>query len=288
MRISRHHPRDQPQLAAILATAASSSHRVVMHAGHFLLYYDEHSKQTYRCVDEEITSPHLSRFRRDYAQFPLLTWILGLELLGSLPAHLQTQIMILVNDWQHLPRSFSRADFYRDCREIPQSYRHALGRCSDITLLEPRPPKDGTGLDTRPFFSETTLRNQYKKHMDKAIRSAVVPDAVEFRMEADEKIGSLSTGGNPPRDIYRSTTPGDCATEIAQLLFSLATVHECDCFINLYPDACQPSVEYGTEIAPILFKKGPAVVVNVALPSVSVSTKEDMIQRSSVTIYTNS
>lgn len=285
MQISRHHPRDKAELAAILASCACSSRKVVMQAGHFLLYYDEPSKQTYRCIDEDLTSPHLSRLRRDYAQFPLLSWILGLDLLGTLPAHLETQVMILVNDWQHVPRSFSRSDFYHNPRSLPQSYQLALSRCPDIHLLEPRPPRDESALDTRPFFSETTLRNQYKKHMDKAIRQALIPDSLHLRTDASGKVGALVLNGRPPRDIYRSTTPGDCATEIAQLLFSLATAHECDCFVNLYPDACQPSVEYGTEIAPLLFNKRPAVVANVALPSVSVSTTEDLVRQSSVTIY---
>lgn len=285
MHVTHSNPSNVQELIATINSDDCRAGHVVLHGGHFLLYHDSATRITYPCISNELPSKNLTRLGRDFGRFPELTWGLGLQILDSFPAGVRTSIMLIVNDWQHLPENVSRADFYARHSELPSSFKKRLQEYPEIRLLTPTPPQGSTALDTRPYFSETTLRNQFRKRLKKRVLpqvNAILASREELRSDTSEALRRRQAVAT---DLYRTSTPGDCATEIAELLSQLATVHHCDCFINIYPITCSASVEFGTELAGTLFDEIPEVVVNVGLRSMQVHSVEDLLQNAQIAKY---
>lgn len=269
---SRLHPRTTEALTALAVDAARGATSVVVQAGHFLLYYDIVEDRLLPCVAGELTSPRHELVRREAGEFPLLSLKLGLEVLAAIPARSRS-LMIVVNDWQYLPKEIDRRRFYETFKRLPAGYEAALDRYrGKIDLLVP--PK---GAGTTPFFGEMNLRNQYRKNVERLMESRSLPESAIVEQGPGGVVCSLSDAVGRRREVYCSSKTGDCAGEIAQMLRSARELAACDCFINFYPAVCRDFVESGTEIGEDLLGNRIARVLNIGLPTSGVETAEDLL-----------
>jgi len=278
MIVSRTHPRTVEELFKLVQDAAQGAKSVVMQAGHFLLYYDVVEDQLLPCISGELTSPRHELLRREAGEFPLLTWQLGLELLNSLNMA-SLQIMVVVNDWQYLPKNVDRRRFYESFRHLPEGYNKALEHYGDrLHLLE---PPQGTG--TFPFYGEMNLRNQYRKSVERLITDGNLPADAILLQSSEEIVCSLPDSVGRTWEVYCSNKTGDCAGEIAQMLNLAVQQADCDCFINIYPAVCRDFVERGTELGNELLRNGIANVINIGFPTNGLETRDDLLPSCEVT-----
>jgi hypothetical protein len=278
---SRTYPRSLEELFDIVQEATRGAQSVVMQAGHFLLYYDVVEDRLLPCISDELTSPRHELLRREAGGFPLLTWQLGLELLDSLQAA-SRQIMVIVNDWQYLPKEIDRRRFYESFRHLPHSYDRALERYEGrLRLLE---PLQSTG--TQPFFGEMNLRNQYRKAVERLISDGNLPDEATLEHGSEEIVCSLPDAVGRTWEIYCSSKTGDCAGEIAQMLSLTAQQTGCDCFINIYPAVCREFIERGTELGNDLFRNGIPNVINIGFPTNGLESRGDLLTSCEVAWHT--
>jgi len=269
MRLTRHFPRGYESLRALVHQAADDSQSVVMQAGHFLLYYDSVDGRILPCLAESLVEARHAEIKNNYAQFPILTWRLGLRLLASLPAR-DKRIMVVVNDWQYLSKKGSRADFYANHRYLPESYVAELARYSDpVTLLEPKKIKMGTS--TAPFYGEMNLRNRYQRHTAGIAQkppSCSLPDAAGVQKE-----------------VYCSYQAGDCAGEIAEMIYEASSRAAATCFINLYPLVCREFVEKGSQLAVDLLGSTCTSILNIGFQSTAVLDCNQLIETAEATLH---
>lgn len=272
MIVSRTYPRSIEELFAVVKEAAQGAQSVVMQAGHFLLYYDVVEDQLLPCISGELTSPRHHLLRREAGGFPLLTWKLGLELLDSLQAA-SRQVMVVVNDWQYLPKNVDRRRFYGSFKNLPECYSNELKQYeSHLHLLE---PPQGTG--TKPFYGEMNLRNQYRKTVERLIADGNLPAEVIMEQSSEAIVCTLPDAVGRTWEVYCSSKTGDCAGEIAQMLNLAAQQTCCDCFINIYPAVCRDFVERGTELGNYLLGNGIHKVINIGFSTNGLESCEDLL-----------
>lgn len=272
MIVSRYHPRTEQNLATLVEEATRGARSVVIQAGHFLLHYDAQLDRLLPCIAEELSEPRHDRFRHEAGEFPLLTWALGLELLASIP-RVAKHVMTVVNDWQYVPKGIDRKRFYATYRRLPASYREMLDNVGgSVNLLTPP-----INASTHPFFGEMNLRNQYKRTVERLIKSGTLPPNSEVRSHGADLVCNLRDWLGREQEVYCSNKTGDCAAEIAQMLRVARTKVGCDCFINFYPAVCQNLVEAGTELGEHLLRNGIPTVLNVGFPSSAVATRDDLL-----------
>jgi hypothetical protein len=282
MTIHRYYPETQDDLWGILKTHAGNAQRVAMQAGHFLLYYDSESSRLLPCLQEALTAPHLQEIRKSFSAFPLFTWRLGIELLSKLPAK-QKHLMIVVNDWQYVPKNIDRAVFYENNKELPVSYQNELNPySSEIQLFQPKQIKTGS---TRPFFSEMNQRNQFRRRIEKLLRKDMLPALATVIQSPEGVVCSIpAEATHINREFYCTGKSPDCAAQIAQMLSQAQEATKYDCFINFYPSVCRTYVENGTKLASDLFNLS-ATVINVGMPSSGVESISGMLQHSEVSVH---
>jgi len=273
MIVRRTYPRSFAELLAGAQEAAGEARSVTIQAGHFLLYYDIVEDRLLPCISSELTSPRHDLLRREAGAFPTLSWALGLRLLDALGAPAK-QVMIVVNDWQYLPKvGVDRHRFYESFKRLPAGYTEELQNYAGrVTLLQ---PTRGTG--TAPFFGEMNLRNQYRKRVERMLESGGLPAEAIVEHHGDDVVCSLPDAVGRRHEVYCSNKTGDCAAEIAQMLLLARQATACDCFINLHPAVCREFVERGTELGEELLGNGIGNVLNVGLPTSDVRSEADLL-----------
>ena len=283
MTLKRYFPKDYESLRELVQKAAQEAEIVVMQAGHFLLYHDPGSGKILPCVDEALIEPRHAEIKKDYAQFPILTWQLGLRLLAPLSAPVK-QVMIVVNDWQYLSKTCNRADFYSGNKQLPKSYAEELDRYSKtIALFEPKKIK--TGTSTAPFFGEMNLRNRYQKHVRKLIAANKLPPGAVLQAKDNDVYCSLPDLAGIQREVYCSGKTGDCAGEIAEMIHEASARARATCFINLYPLVCREFVELGSQLAVDLLGSTCKTVLNIGFQSTAVRDYNQLLQTSEATLH---
>jgi len=288
MLVQSYFPREDEAFRGLLGLATADADCVVMQAGHFLLYYDEKGDSIIPCLNEEVprsADAHVEddiRFR-EFGQFPLLTWRLGLRALAALP-QAEKYVMIVVNDWQFLPKHANRSQFYDNYRRLPSSYQTELDRYHGrIKLLQPDPIK--TGTSTRPFFGEMNLRNYYRRAVDRLIKNGNLPPTTSLRKQGEVVYCDFVDSAGNKKEVYCSGQAGDCSAEIAQMLSFARAKTGCQTFINLYPAVCREFIEYGTSLAEDLFQAGFETVLNVGFPSCNVNSERDLLAECEATLH---
>ena len=272
MIVSRSHPRSLDALKALVVRATDGAKSVVVQAGHFLVYYDTVEDVLLPCVAEELTSPRHEILRREAGRFPLLTWQMGLELLASVAAP-ERRVMVVVNDWQYVPKDVDRRRFYSGYEHLPAVYEQQLAvRGAGTQLLTP-PASAGT----HPFFGEMNLRNQYGKRVEKLIREGRLPPGATTEIANGATVCLLSDAVGRHREVYCSNKTGDCAAEVAMMLQIARERCNCDCFVSLYPAVCRDFVESGTELGAALLGTGIPSVLNIGFPSSHVDDASQLI-----------
>ena len=274
---SEAHLTEYAEVVRIVTRAFSGVRSVAVQAGHFMLYYDTVEDVLLPCLASQLTGPRHGPLRRAMGHFPHLTWTLGLRLLDAMNA-VDRWAVVLVNDWQYCPPDVDRTRFYEGFRALPEEYERQLDdRTGRVRLLAPR----GThpGPSTGPFFSEQVLRNEYKRHLKRLIDNGQLPP--EVRLEHDEAAVSCSIDdllGRRER-IYCSNRGVNCTAEVAELLYQVRTLTNCDAFLNIFPSACKEFVKAGTELSAKLFEARPRVVANMAVPSTDLESESDIWSR---------
>lgn len=275
MKLTRHFPQSYDTLRDLTIAAVGNAHSVVFQAGHFLLVYDEHSRAISACIHGAPSNTKHAALAENYGRFPILTWKLALRLLGELTVP-SKHIMIVVNDWQYLPKEAKRSDFYlQQASRLPAEYLDALNMHSPrISLLVPPPIKNG--VSTAPFFGEMNLRNRYHRRVAKLVASGhLPPTAVVEETEAGVSCSLPDLSGRL-QEIYCSGKTGDCTAEIAEMLREANKRTGAPCFVNLYPVVCRDFVELGTTRAVELFRAPLESVLNIGFPSAGVSSEDDL------------
>ena len=280
MMAARAFPRSLDELSRIVRETASGAQSVAMQAGHFLLYYDVVEDRIVPCISDELESPRHLLIRKEAGNFPLLSWRFGLEVLEQLPA-VDRSVMIVVNDWQYLPKGVDRRRFYSAFPRLPKSFKTAFDPFEkSVRLLT---PPDAAG--TKPFFGEMNLRNQYRKVVERLIRAGTLPAGAVVENENGMVVCNLPDSVGRSQEVYCSNKTGDCAAEIAQMLAIAKAETNCECFINLYPVVCRDFVERGTELGETLLGNRVPTVINVGLQTGGVSSLDDMVSGSEVSVH---
>lgn len=275
-------PRDDKTLRELFARATVNADCIVMQAGHFLLCHDSAADSIVPCLNEEMRESDAARFR-EHGQFPFLTWCLGLRTLAALP-QLKKYVMIVVNDWQFVPKHLNRSQFYENYRRLPDSYQRELDRYKgEIKLLQPDPVR--TGISTRPFFGEMNLRNYYRRSVSRLIKRGQLPPSASLRSEGKNIYCDFSDSAGNAKEIYCSGKAGDCSAEIAQMLSFAREKTGCQSFINLYPSVCREFIQYGTSLAEDLFHVGFETVLNIGFPSCNVNSEKEILSDCESTLH---
>jgi hypothetical protein len=192
--------------------------------------------------------------------------------------------MVVVNDWQYLPKECKRSDFYMSQKQLPGCYAEELSRYSDsITLFEPK--KVNSGISTAPFWSEMNLRNRYQRHFSKLITSGGLPKDAILEIQPDAVYCSFPDLAGVKREVYCSCQTGDCAGEIAEMLYESGLRTGATCFINIYPLVCREFVELGSQLSVDLLGSSCTTVLNIGVQSTAVRDNSHLIETAEVSLH---
>lgn len=283
MQLTRTYPQTAGELGAIIREVSQEAEAVIVQAGHFLLYFDEKTREVYPCIaDEQGSQEDSEGALHNHGHFPLLSWKLGLGLLQQAQP-LNKAALVLVNDWQYMPKPASRLDFYARHKELPLSYTSVLSQMPEpIKVLQPE--RDHVESGTAPFFGEMNLRNRYKKRLARMIKAGALPHDASTELNGEQVSCFLPIDGGSPTEIYCSAKSADCTAEVAELVTQLAERHPNLTFVNIYPSVCREFVAKGTMLAQRLFNARVASVVNVGVLSSQVFTENDLMQGAEVSV----
>jgi hypothetical protein len=274
--VDRQFPSDRHALIESIKRETVDSKVVAIHAGHFLLHYDEDEKRLVPGIASEKSSPRYDVIRKEFDQFPLLTWKLACRIMESL-SNVSRHMLTIVNDWQYVPSGVNRESFYAAFANLPASYVdearavHSAG----AKLLTPKGSAEFT--QSHPYFSERALRNRYLRRIKRLIKQGALPEGARVDFSEDGAACSLLDVMGRKTEIYCSSKDADCSSEVAELIDEAFSLINCDTFINLYPAICKEYVESGSELPARLFGTG---VSRTVLPSARRSTRSEAISGS--------
>jgi len=277
MRLTRHFPKTLAALRDLTVDSVGNASSVVFQAGHFLLVYDEASGTLSPCLRGAPASATNPVLFENYGNFPILTWKLALRLLSQVQATTKS-LMIVVNDWQYLPKGVKRFDFYRRQEgRLPHEFESEMKlQAPSATLLEPLHKKDT--ISTAPFYGELTLRNRYASRVNRMISSEKLPESAVVTKGNAGVTCELPDATGALQEIYCSGKTGDCAGEIAEMLREANSRTGATAFVNLYPLVCRGYVELGTSRANELFKVPMKTVLNLGFPSSGIFDEDELIE----------
>lgn len=281
MRIERYNPKSIEEIHHLVERAASGATTVVAQAGHFVLYWDDETQTVRPCIATP-GMPKCGSIVEKNGHFPLLTWKLGLSLLGMTPGETK-EALVLVNDWQYLPKDANRKEFYEQNPDLPPSYiSHVAIRDGLIHMF--RPQLDSSEPVTGAFFGEMNLRNRYKKRIARMIRNKTLPADAILTPVGEHLSCSLTLNGGQLSEIYCTGKSADCTAEVAELLMQVFAVRPRSVFINVYPLVCREFVEKGTLLAARLDYCNISCVVNIGVPSFRVFEEDDLLKQCEVVV----
>jgi hypothetical protein len=283
MRINRSHPQDFAGLLKLVQGITADAPSVVMQTGHFLLYQDDVTGNVLPSLSEYLGEPRHSQIRENYGRFPNLTWSLGLRLLAELPAS-DKRVLVIVNDWEYLSQLENRGKFYTQFTSLPPSYRDELFRYrNDIKVLQ---PEETTGrASTGAFYSERDLRNRYQQHVARLIGEKRLPTGTVVKKIGESFYCSLPDAAGSLREAYCSGKTGDCAGEVAELIYDASSRMGAKCFINLYPLVCRKFVERGSELSVRLLGSTCSTIINIGFQSTGVRDFNDLLKSTEVSVH---
>lgn len=284
MIVDRQFPNDRHALIESIKRETSGSRVVAIHAGHFLLHYDEEERRLIPCIASEMSSPRYDGIREVLAEFPLLSWRLACGIAESLPDAARYMLTI-VNDWQYVPSGADRRKFYEDFANLPASFIDEARSAQNegIKLLTPKGPSGFSA--SQPYFSERSLRNQYNRRVKRLIKQHALPSDVELNLGDDGATCNLLDVMGRKREVYCSSKDADCSSEVAELIYQTFSLVKCDTFINLYPAVCKEYVEPGSELPKRLFGTGVSCVINLALPATGIADERALFDGAEIAIH---
>jgi len=265
---------------SVAVEAARGAQSVVVQAGHFLLFYDEHEHRALRCIADELRDPRHAPIGSRYGRFPELSLRLGFEVLAALSTP-RKHVMTVVNDWQYVPTGALRPPTDRQAETMPLALAEELARHPDVSLLSPA----RNGSRDSLFFSESRLRNQYRKRVRRLLKHGALPPDVTVELDGRVVSCRLADRAGTMREIYCSDRSADCAGETAEFLRQAADATRCDVFVNVVPRACWDFVEYGTDLAEKVLGAGVRTYVNVGLNSTDIYDEETLLRGSQCAVH---
>jgi hypothetical protein len=276
-------PSSWAELAEAVRFATAGCRSVAVHAGHFLLHYEEAQQRLVPCVESELGTMMDEPVRREVAQFPELSWRLACRLIKEM-AWPETCVLIIVNDVQYIPSASDRQGFFERYSRLPTSYID-IAREFDLEKLPLLTPAGLGSLDApRPYFSERALRNRYNRTIKKLIKSELLPAGFEMESAAAGTTCLVDVAGTN-RKVYCASEDADCAQEIAQVTDDIYRLAQCDGFVNLYPGVCREFIEVGSELSFSLYASGVSKIVNIGLPATGVASEEDLVEEAEVVVH---
>jgi hypothetical protein len=217
--------------------------------------------------------------------FPGYTWRLSADLARSYTeAGTAIRLLLLVNDWQYVPRtdrpaSALRAEFFAGFTTLPDDYLSALaeaGLSPDVVLPSRKHPL---------AFPETWLKYRFQKAADKFVKQGLLEKRFLDSGEEsgrDTEVAFLDAEGNYRTLISCGVT--GCAGEITEMI---SEVHRAGhrSILIFAPGECLLPVRTGVEIALSLYDlRGMRVVI--AAPGGSGEMSVDEIYGNLVSVST--
>ncbi len=284
MIIGRIYPETRQSLFDFVHRYSDGAESVAIQAGHYLVYYDHTEDILLPCVREELKSPRHSVVMNSVGVFPFLTWKLALEMLGKLNCQ-RKGILTVVNDWQYVPKHVDRGRFYQDHARLFDSYKMELQQRNEVTLITQRDL--GFKVKTGDWFSEVSIRNQYKRQISKLVKRNGLPAAAELAQNGDTHTCSLIDDVGTRHEIYCTGKRPSCTQEITELVRQICLEGEYQVFMNIYPLVCKEYVQAGTELCFEMNHLKSNIVVNIGIPSNSVSGISDLFANAETTVHAN-
>ena len=275
------------QMSDLVSEHAAEAECVVIQAGHFLVYYNSSNDTLFPCIMGEGDSVSQEQaVIATLGQFPILSWELGLRLLDDCTTP-RKWVCVVVNDWQYTYAA-RRERFFSKWKRLPSSFQDMLDmRGGAVQLLSPVAKRQG--LSTAPFFSETTLRNQYTRRVQSMVAKNQLPGDIRMQV-ADKHVKRLwAEIAGREHEVYCAGQTASCAAEIAELICQIwmltsAAGNACDLFINLFPSVCRDYIALGTELSREVLNAGVKKVINVGLPSGNVRNVEEFLASANVMV----
>jgi hypothetical protein len=270
----RAFPQSVAELRAFASAHSADANTVTLQSGHFLLRQEDGAAPATPWIDEgdDPQGP---------LDFPLMTWQLGLEILNGLPSS-QRYISTLVNDWQYVQSDDGRRRFYVEHGSLPDTYAALLRTAPGVSLL--RPPRPRKGLFTGDFFSERTLRNQYRRHVKRLLREGALPPS--YAVQNDPATNACTIKSRTlDETVYCTGEPQTCTHEVAQFVYAIGALTKADILINIYPTVCRNHVEAGTEVGLSLFAAGVGKVINVAVPAGRMRSADEAVKGGEISVH---
>lgn len=258
------YPKSTGELVKIVRKHTDGFDSVAVQAGHFLVYYYNTEGIMLPCVRQELKSPAHSVKADSIGVFPFMTWRTGLELLKNMDCP-KKAILTVVNDWQWLPKHVDRAGFYQKYPYLFDSYLKELNKYNDVVLLTQNDL--GYKVKTGVWFSEVSLRNQYKRQISKMVKRGALPENAELFENGHTESCSLDTAVDKRQEIYCTGKRPSCTQEIAELVRQICIVGKYEMFINIYPLVCKQYVQGGTELCISLMNSADINVINIGIPT---------------------
>lgn len=278
----RYYPNSMEDLMRTIVRFVDRASSVAIQAGHFLVYYDHTEDIVLPCVRQELKSSRHAVIADKVGVFPFLTWQLGLEFLKEISASSKS-ILTVVNDWQYLPEGIDRARFYKQYETLFDSYADVLAKHSEVNLLTQRDL--GFKVKTGVWFSEVSLRNQYKRYISKLIKTNSLPSTVEIADNEDTITCSLVDAVGRRQEIYCTAKSPSCAQEIAELVRQICCVGQYDMFVNIFPLVCKEYVHEGTDLAFYISDLGRATIINIGTPSSEIQNRLTLFSNCEISIH---
>lgn len=277
----RFFPSSFKELLENIREQLSSDMHVVVQAGHFLVYYDHTEDMLLPCIKEVLTGPRFDHINETVGHFPLLTWEMGLELLASVKCK-SKDLCTVVNDWQYIDKSVGRMRFYDEYKELFVPYLRRLSASPDVSMLTQR--QLGMKVKTGVWFSEISLRNQFKRAVQKKIKHENLDEKYLIENNDEGLTCSLVDAVGKKQQIYCAGKRGDCTHEIAELNRQTLASYRSDLFINFYPIVCKNYVQTGTDWAYELFLDKQKTI-NIGMPTSYVFSRLDLFENCEVSVH---
>ncbi|QTL52736.1 MULTISPECIES: LPD16 domain-containing protein [Priestia] len=225
---------------------------LVVMAGHFMLFMDEHKNELIPGVIEEQDNQIIrERVEQRVGIFPKYTWELGVEIAKEFSDEFdEKKFLLLINDWQYVPAknvsaSELRAQFYEKF-SFPTSYMKVLENSkvfSERNILKSR--KHDLA------FPETWLKYRFQKSANKLVKEGKLEKKVLNNQTKDSEVTFLDENGNYKTLISCGIT--GCAGEITEMISEVYKDGK-RLMLVFAPGECYQPVKTGVEIALNLYK----------------------------------
>lgn len=275
-------PSSYIELQNLINSYVCKSDSLAVQCGHFLLAADFGGENIVPIIDEELPLGICEDFRVRVGRFPLISYQIGAKLLSNIQVPTK-KLLTVVNDWQFPPRGSDRFDFYRQHAGLFSSYQE-ISEGHNLSHLSPA--DIGYSPKTGIWFSEMSLRNSYKRQLQKLQKAnKQKTNFQEILKNGNIPANSNDTGQTEINWLCNANLQATCAQEIVELLRQILLVAQFTVFINIYPLQCRLHMANASAIFNKLYANNKSkCIIHIGLPSTDVPNEREIWRGSDVMI----